>query len=282
MIEYLKLNIQERYASAFIAADEGRRLATSRDVRLDRSDPRIPAIAALEARLWNEALEVPCSWRAIREFDAAELDAAPLLHVEPRTELRTTAEQAGTRYDESTACPVCGSGATLVPPVRINLGAVPSSAEIVRTFGGEWLIAQSLRDALVTLGATGAEFEPAASARKGRAGAGRRWHRLRATSSQIQIVPPTRYGNHAVLVTEEPNDCPRGDKLGLIQLTQLHVRLTGADASDFHEATQFVGMSSGLMRAKRPLFISQRVRALLIDRGNDDLVTEVPSFHALP
>lgn len=276
MIEYLKLNIDERYAPTFFADDEGRRLDTSRDVRLALGDPRIPAIAALEQRLWNDALEVPCTWRAIREFDTTELDAAPLLHVEPREELRTTAEQAGTRYDELTACPACGSGATLVPPVRINLGAVPSSAEFVRTFGGEWLIAESLRDELVTLGVTGADFEPASSARKGRAGAGRRWYILRVRSQRLRIVPPTRYGNHVVLVTEEPNECARGDKLGLIQLTPLHVQVPAAGTSDFNEAEQFFGMSGGLVRAKRPLFISQRVRALLVGRGNNDLVVEVP------
>ena len=84
-----------------------------------------------------------------RHYSRRELDEAELFHVSPGRVFEPAGEECGTEYDESTACPECGAGATQVSELRLDLRKVPHRTDFAETIAGEQIVSQRLAECLI-------------------------------------------------------------------------------------------------------------------------------------
>lgn len=158
----LELRINEKFASLVFDPTEGKRLGDSvRQVIVPSSDPRIPRIASLQKELRGERGEpLFFGWDYKRRYAKAELDTAALFHLFVTSVFQPAAEECGTTYDESAACPVCGAGRTQSSDLRLDLRRVPKRTDISRTIAHEIVVSQRLAEILVDSDIKGMELRP--------------------------------------------------------------------------------------------------------------------------
>lgn len=162
MRESAEFRVSERFASKLFAKDEGTRLGDSiRKVRLDTSDPRFEQVGRLQQALRGKRdASFYYGWDVHRQYSRAELEAATRFQLIATTSFEPAGEECGTRYDESTACPRCGAGATQTSDLRLDLRKVPKSVDIACTIADEWIVSQRFAEQMIGAGLTGFEFRP--------------------------------------------------------------------------------------------------------------------------
>jgi rRNA maturation protein Nop10 len=132
-------------------------------VTLGENDPRLQR---LRAALSSEGID----WSERREYvyTTAELEAAPLLWFVVRTAERgSLGPKYGTEYDLSQACPLCGTGAVQISPLRLNPSEIPRKGAIFQTFDHEKLVSPELAQVITNAGVTGLTLRTAQSYRDG-------------------------------------------------------------------------------------------------------------------
>ncbi|HEV2472182.1 MAG TPA: hypothetical protein VGS41_05920 [Chthonomonadales bacterium] len=163
MQEVYEFRVQEEFAGRLFRPDEGRLLSASgpRLVRLVAEDPRLPLVGELDRSIRLETDRYFFSgWDIIRKYSRAELEAAVLFSVSLNRVFEPAGEECGTVYDESTACPVCGSGAKQVSGLRLDLRKAPKAKHIAVTIANETIVSQHLAERLLEDGLTGFELTP--------------------------------------------------------------------------------------------------------------------------
>ena len=208
-------------------------------------------------------------WVPHRRYTRAELSAAEAFKLEIKRTFEPPGEVCGTVYDESTACELCGSGATqrsdLVLDPRSLARADKSNLAAAKTIADEIVVSERFVHFLKSGGFKGAEFRPVMRRKKpSQAIIG--WHQLYAAPCLVGIVPPTRIG-----VSPSDDDakgehrCPRGHTIGLNLISELWVSRGDFEncKCDIAFTRQHVGTRRGLLRPTPLLLISPRLwRAL--------------------
>ena len=328
MREIVEFRINEDFASQLFADNEGERLGDSvRKVELATDDPRFQRVGELQGQI-RAATNSSFFYGRIthRYYTTDELSAAACFHLMVMAAFEPAGEECGTKYDESTACPKCGAGATQVSDLRLDLRRVPKGKDIARTIADEIIVSQRLAEKMLDAGLTGFELrrvrykaryeddpldlsqwptgrkilrkaeaagaphptwefwvwlnraenralldqawaEYAASRRAKSRRCGKPtpvWYQLIVTSSQAEIVPPTRVGIDPF--DDDPKGecrCPLGDLIGLNLLSEVSIRVASRGDTDFVCTRQFVGVRRGLLRPRRVILISPKVRRLI-------------------
>jgi len=104
------------------------------------------------------------SMRAEHIYTPVELRAAPLLYFILRTEEKgISGPWYGIRYDLSTACPQCGSGAVQTSPLYLKPSETPKKVAIFQTMNHEYLVSLEFAEVLKKAGITGLELRQARS-----------------------------------------------------------------------------------------------------------------------
>src|ERR1700733_12730164 len=119
--EIAEFRVAEELASMLFADDEGKRLGTSfRKVEIDIKDPRFEQVGRLQREL-NEKTGKPFfhGWDIVRHPSRQEFEQAGLFLLKITAVFEPAGEQCGTAYDETFACPKCGTGARQVGPLSI-------------------------------------------------------------------------------------------------------------------------------------------------------------------
>ncbi len=161
MHESFEFRVVEEFASRLFGPHEGQHLGIVRRVEISADDPRLPRIGDLQRALDQESGRAFFhGWQILRQYSKSELAAAPLLHLKITSVFEPAGEECGTRYDESTACPRCGTGALQVSNLRLDLRRVPKSKDIARTIADEWIVSQRLAERMIDAGLTGFELRP--------------------------------------------------------------------------------------------------------------------------
>ncbi len=149
MKETIDFHIPERMAARHLPSEVGQRVSdTVRKVVVSTEDPLFLEIGRLqrEYRAKGDVFFLGREYR--RQYTHQELEDAELLHVWPKKTFEPAGEECGTEYDESTACPECGVGATQISELRLDLRKVPRNADFAEPIAGERIVSQRLAECL--------------------------------------------------------------------------------------------------------------------------------------
>ena len=265
MHETCEFRVVEEFASKLFAPDEGQRLGDSvRKIELGIDDPRFNKIGEIqrETRMAT-GRSFFYGWILKRHYSQSELAGADCFRLCITTAFEPSGEECGTKYNESTACGRCGSGASQISPLFLDWKRIPKIRDISRTIAGEIVVSKRIVELFRLQGITGAEFRavrqsPASSAES------KDWFQLTVQNAEAQIVPPTRTGIDPF--DDDPKGecrCPEGDLIGLNLLSEASVRKRTRGNSDIVCTQQFIGARRGLLRPERVLLISPKTWQLL-------------------
>ena len=259
--EIYEFRVTEEYASALFSESEGKRLnlAGIRQVFLSPDDPRIAQLGKLRAenKRFRRNELVWSYWNVRRTYERDELNAATLFCISPTAFFEPTGEQCGTTYDEKRACPICGSGAPIVGPLRLDVGRIPRK-DVASSIAAELIVSSRARDLFEAHAFTGATFRPVIAYRSNTPS--KKWYEPVITSDFIEIAPQTVTGND-VFDLDQRNEfrCPRGHLIGARVISETFVRAETVGSDDILLSRQFIGGRSGLLRPNRLLFVSARL-----------------------
>lgn len=88
-----------------------------------------------------ESLGIKSTLRIVEHFSPSEATNFPLLLTWPHSAGRS-GPAAGTKYDLSNACRLCGTGARALPPVHVVFDQPDNEAVLVQTEDGDFLIGE--------------------------------------------------------------------------------------------------------------------------------------------
>jgi hypothetical protein len=266
MRETLELRVSEKEAWRCFRPDEGIPLGDDvRKVMLPLPDERLPRIHEINEELRrSKSRSLFWGWHIHRRYSEKELQAAKLLKLWPKAMFEPAGEECGTEYDESVACPRCGTGARQVSDLVLDLRRAPKGTDLAQTIAEELIISTRLAEELKAHGIRGAEFRPVRQ--KGKKGAvSSDWLQLAVSASPVEVVPPTSAGVNPFKKDEEGEyRCSRGDLAGLNLLSELFVARSSYDGSDLTCTRQSFGVRRGLLRPTPYLLISPKLRELLV------------------
>lgn len=254
---------------------DGKRLGTSiRTIKLPTSDPRYARIGELQAELLARVGKpFFYGWQVTRTYAPRELAAAALCRLRVTSVFEPAGEECGTRYDESTACEECGSGAKQVGPLVLDSKSVPKLRDFSRTIAGEIVVSRRVTELFEEHGITGITLHPVRVRRTKRVDLAQ-CSQLLAMTTTTNVVAPTLTGNDP-FDHDPDNDgrCSKGHLLGLNLLSEVTVQ--GAPTNDLVASSQFVGVRRGLLRPQRIILISPKLQELIAREGLSGCAVEI-------
>ncbi len=272
MREIIEFRIGEPEAS-MLPGNPGRSLGgTVRNVRLPLNDDRVRLIGELDREFNKRGRSFFTGWSISRHYTPAELQAAQMFALRPRSIFEPCGEMCGTEYDESEACSHCGAGARQSTDLHLDPESIPKR-DLSFTIAREIVISNRLAQALQAHGITGAGFLPV---RDPTGSLLEDWRQLTITSAPVDIVAPTLVGNDLFDLDEQGRHrCPQGHVLGLNRLSELWVRRESYDGSDLARTRQLTGARRGVLHPKPEILLSPRLYRLLRELKVGRLVVEV-------
>ena len=262
MKEIAEFRVPEEFAGELFAEDEGRQLRSIRKVDISTDDPRYPRIGEIDQVKKELGERFFYGWDIQRKYSKAELEAALLFTVRPQSTFQPAGEEHGTKYDESIACPECGTGATQVGPLILDVKRIPKRKDISRTIAGEIVVSRQTAEFFKQQEISGVTFGPVWRNRRG--DVSEDWFQLIVQDTNAEIVAPTQVGINPF--NEDPEgtcSCSKGDLIGLNKLSELTVRVPNLGETDVISTHQYIGCRRGLLRPQREILISPRVRELI-------------------
>jgi hypothetical protein len=265
MREVVEFRIVEKFAPLLFAEGEGKRLGTSvRKVELETTDPRYARVGELQKSLrQNKGKSFFHGWIINYKYSSPEIDAASLLRLKITSVFEPAGEECGTKYDESTACQLCGAGAKQVTALYLPEKRIPRSKDISRTIAGEIVVSRKIKELFARHEIKGAQMNPVRHSQKSSSESSD-WFQLMLTDHEAEIAPPTRVG---VAPFDEDEKgacrCSNGDTLGLNLLSELSIKASTKLTADLMGTRQFISCRRGLLRPEREILISQRLYRLL-------------------
>lgn len=159
MKEVAEFRVDEKFADRVFADNQGEKLGFIRRVKVATSDPQFAQIGASQRE--NRAKgngPFFYGWDIRRLYNREEMKAATCFQMRISAVFEPPGEECGTKYDETTACPKCGSGAVQESDLRLDLRRVPKGKDVARTIAGEWIISQRLAEKVTDAGLTGLDL----------------------------------------------------------------------------------------------------------------------------
>src|SRR5688572_5854827 len=143
MKELHEFRIYNRYAHLLLKTDEGTKLGIYRVIEISRNDPKFDKIKILAEQIRKEHNDFFFLYSNIkRQYTKQELDNATLLHLKIINTFDPAGEECGTKYDESTACEICGSDRKQVGPLKLKKGSMQKT-DISWTIAGEIVVSNN-------------------------------------------------------------------------------------------------------------------------------------------
>lgn len=259
MRELVEFRVIEEFASRLFAPHEGKRLGTSvRKVEIGTDDPRFQRVGELQREIKRATgRSFFLGWNVRRHYTPAELDAAASFRLKIIAVFEPAGEERGTKYDESFACPSCGSGGKQIGSLVLDLKRIPRGKDIAKTIAGEVVVSRRLAELFTQQGVSGVTFGPirmnAASSAESKD-----WFQLLVVANDVDVIDPTRVGINPFDEDQSGEyRCPRGDLIGLNLLSEVTVKTR--PACDFAVSRQFIGGRRGLLRPEPVVIVSPKV-----------------------
>ncbi|MBL8192045.1 MAG: hypothetical protein JNK38_28800 [Acidobacteria bacterium] len=282
MQEIVELRVDEDFASKLFADNEGEKLGSVRKILISTTDPRFPEIGRLQESL-RRTINRPFfyGWDIRRSYNKKELVLASIFLLLINSLFEPAGEECGTQYDETSACPKCGSGAKQVTDLFLDLRRIPKKKDVAVTIAGEIVVSRRLVDLFLKYKIEGAEFLPVRQ-KNDPSSESKEWFQLSVKSMDAEITSPTIIrstlfnddkdqsrtddpkkivvGNYVqVLHPLDSERCPTGDLLGLNLISEVSLKRDSYNGEDIFSSKQFVGTRRGLIRPQRLIFISQKL-----------------------
>ena len=247
-------------------------------VEISTDDPRYKEIGNIQQKMREQNLGLFFScWAFHRKYTTEETNQARLWHLFFYI-FHTAGEECGTKYDEATACPICGANAKQVTPLHLYKNKIPKR-DIAKSLGGEMIVSDRFVEAVKARGLKGLFFSPIYS------GKNRLEHVFQLTAEkEIELSDKTVVGcNPFDLTTESGMDshvdncgnvvkkeivykCPHGDNIGLNIISEAYVLDSPLIGKyDFIASRQRIGARIGLLRPEPVYFVSPAFRKMLIE-----------------
>ena len=260
MQEFVEFRIPEGNAIKLLRPDEGILLGGSvRKIRLNTNSDRFVEIGAFDRKFRSENRAFYTACIIHREYTKEEIKAANLLRLKIKSIFEPSGEECGTVYDESTACPQCGSGAVQKNQLSLPERRIPRGKDFCQTIAGEMLVSRKAKELLTKNETSGVEFM-----RLNTDAAANSWYQLSVFSKNAKIVEPTQVG-----IDPFDNDsegqyrCEKGDLIGLNILSEVSVNHQTLTNTDLQCTQQFVGVRRGFLRPERVILITQNIREII-------------------
>jgi hypothetical protein len=263
MREDIELRIFEDEASKHLPDDMGVRGTIVRVVHLERDSIWYERIARIEKQYRKAGGAFVGTWYVKRKYSESEVTSAELFHFIPRSFFEPEGENRGTAYDESRACPLCGSGAPQISNLALPVRRIPRKKDLSSTIANEWVISARFAELLAEHQITGYKLGPVR--KHSLAGpTSEIWFQLIVTESNAEVSTATKTGISPF--DEDLNNeyrCRKGDLIGLRLLSEVSINRSSYSEHDWVATNQFVGLRSGVLRPERIVLISPRLRKLL-------------------
>lgn len=266
MKEIYELRLLDQFARLAMLEGDAKYIGspTVKKVVIDNDDPRIYHIQKVSKELRKKGKFLFYGWKITRKYTKSEIDAAKLFSFIPKSFFEPEGEHCGTVYDESKACRKCGAGAEQISPLFLPLSRIPKSKDFSQTIANEMVVSQRFVDLFKDNGMTGATFTPVATKRRS-ASQTANWYQLQIDSALATIVPPSLTGLALFELDEKgENVCTNGDLIGLNALSEFTVSVDKEIPTDIFRAKQFLGVRRGVLRPWQPIFVSPRLRNLIV------------------
>lgn len=277
MKEICEFRIMEDFAPRLFADDEGKRLGdTVRKIEIATDDPRYLTIGRLQAEIEAKTDRLFfSSWNLRRRYSKAELEVATLFELQVTAIFEPAGEECGTKYDETTACPLCGAGAKQITPLCLPEKRMPKGKDFVRTIANEILVSRRVAELFARHQITGAELLPMRFKRTSSAES-QDWFQFIVKNSEAEVIAPTRTGINPFNEDEKGEyRCPQGDLIGLNLLSEVFIKSASSGNEDIISTRQFVGVRGGVIRPERIILVSAKLRRLIESEKLKGLRVEV-------
>jgi hypothetical protein len=261
MREVFEFRVFEKHARRFFDASVGQPLSSgiARKVEVESKSPLMKLIGAAHQELVAEGLSLFGGWSVHRSYSRQEINSSSAFLLKINTVFEPTGEEFGTLYDNSTACSLCGTGASQVGPLYLPESRMPKGKDFCKTIGGEIVASERARRAFEKNQLVGVEFLPIFSEPHLKR-PHKSWFQLRCMNPSARLEPPTRFGIDPFNSDEAGRyRCSRGHLLGLNVLSEVTVALESPERVDLTCTTNYVGIREGLLRPERMLIVSQRL-----------------------
>lgn len=267
MKELYELRLFERYANRMLSEAEGIRLGAGlvRLLRIYSDSQKFLELSEFNHQIKNEGRSgIFSAWKVHREYSNEEIESANLFHLTIWKTFEPAGEENGTEYDEASACPICGSGATQITPLFLPKKRIPTSQDISRTIAGEIIVSGRVKDLFAREDITGAMFSPVRFVGGTRSDSND-WFQLHVHGDFADISPHTRIGIDPFDEDERGEcRCPWRDLLGLNLLSEVSIVSATRGDADIFATRQFVGVRRGMLRPERIVLVSSRLRKLIM------------------
>lgn len=287
MKEYLELRVDRKYAYLLFQEDEGVNLGDSiKKVLIDTSKPIYHQVESVSKEIWEKYNKLFFyGWEYHREYTDEELRNAPFLQIDPKL-FTLAGEECGTKYDETSACPICGAGAKMVTPLKIRRSRIPKT-DISMTLGQgeEILVSERFRQVMEQNDIKGIRYAPVFSGKRQI-----EYFQL-LPEHYFDISPKTKFGVKPFDYSEGEKEghyswrynaerklekiwwppavykCPNGDNLGLNILSEAYIKDDPLlEGLDYFASRQTVGhKGEGLIRPRHLIFCSNRMRQIIVE-----------------
>ena len=286
MKEIVEFRIIMRYAHLLFRDDEGTNLGDSvKVVRIDKNDPRFNAIGELQKKAReNNALFFTC-FEYKRSYTETEINNAEWFQMFQTRHFEPSGEECGTIYDESSACPICGSGAKQLSPLKLKRSSIPKADMAVTiAWGDEKVVSERFVNLVRDNNLKGMDFEPViSSANRGQK---LNYYQVRP-QYYLDFSKKTVFGQNPFdlsgkfpgctlegvqpdgtlvkkVIPPEIYKCPNGDNMGLCLLTEAYIKSDSVlNGLDFFASKQTVGGRGGVIRQDHLFFCSNRMMRLI-------------------
>ena len=259
MKELVEFRIIMRYAHLLFRDDEGTNLGDSvKVVRIDKNDPRFNAIGDLQKKALENNNIFYSYYEYKRYYTDAEITNAKWFQIFQTRHFEPTGEECGTIYDESSACPICGSGAKQLSPLKLRKSSIPKADMAVTiAWGDETIVSERFVEMVKDNSLKGMNFEPVFS--QGQRAQKLNYYQVRPLY-YLDFATKTVFGQDPFNLSGE---CPNGDNIPDI-LSEAYMRSNPVLKDlDFFASRQTVGGRVGLIRPSHLFFCSNRMMKLI-------------------
>jgi hypothetical protein len=262
MKEIVEFRIAGEFASLLFSENEGVKLANGlvRKIEIETSDPRYQEIGRLQRELKaSHGKPFYYGENVKRTYTASEIKSAELFKLSPTKFIEPAGEECGTKYDEGSACPLCGSGASIDGPFYFNTKKIPKGTDLVSTIASELFISKRALDLFKSCHISGYNADPIFDSPHSSVES-ENWFLLRPETSDISIISPTKIGVDLFgLYQNDPNSpCPQGDLLGLNLLSTVTIQNKSSEKTDILATKEFIGTRRGLLRPRPIILVSPK------------------------
>ena len=285
MQEFIVIRVSSELKYAFFAFHRGRNLGGVWELEIDTSRKWFAWTRFIYNALRKVGIYLFFGCQYKRIYSEEEIRNSKFFRIKPTCIFEPTGEESGTIYDESSACPVCGSGAKLISPLKLKKSKVPrSDMAMTITRGDEVIVSEKFIEMVRENNLSGIEFNPVYSA--GKNGKKLNCFQIRP-QNYFDISEKTVFGvnpfdlsgkcsssttwsmrkdgsMYKVHYPMEVYKCPNGDNLGLNIVSEAFIKADAAlDGLDFFASRQTVGVRRGLLRPSPLFFCSNRMMRLI-------------------